>query len=617
MTNKERKNTQRQVTTSSESTKPEGPYREAKRPAGRHSYTRRSFLRSSLAAGGTIAAGSALAGRYPRAYAGDVPGPDTAPQEESVDTDLFRHSVASGDPQPDSVIIWTRVTPSPEATPGSEKGADTQVNWEVSTSPDFRKIVRSGYETSSASKDHTIKVDVKDLQPDTQYFYRFAVERDGKPHYSRVGRTRTALGSGGERTVNFGVVSCSNYEAGYFRSYRDIAGRDDLEFVLHLGDYTYEYETGGYNGAYDSQVRVVQPAERTTTLQDYRIRQGCYHEDPDLADCHAAKPFICIWDDHEFADNNWREGAAGNSAGPDDNYQAIKAAAMQAYFEWLPVRVSAGNQGSHLYRKLQYGNLMEFIIPDLRTYRDYELVYTNKKMFLKTDPDFIRAAGKDDRSMMGQTQFEWFGNVLSSSPTTWQIVANEVMFAPMTLPDGLDQRTHDWLVTQIGLPDQGIPLNTDQWDGYMAERQKIIDLIADTKKNVVFLTGDIHSSWANDIPRDIQKYRSGASKDVVATEFVTPSITANGLFDTVAKSRALDQAARQVSTTAADVLQKTNAWFKWIDFIHHGYMAVSVSPDAVSCEWLHVDNVLSPNTPFRSARKCTAYKDKPGVHTNA
>ncbi|WP_340055634.1 PhoD-like phosphatase N-terminal domain-containing protein, partial [Corynebacterium parakroppenstedtii] len=127
MTNKERKNTQRQVTTSSESTKPEGPYREAKRPAGRHSYTRRSFLRSSLAAGGTIAAGSALAGRYPRAYAGDVPGPDTAPQEESVDTDLFRHSVASGDPQPDSVIIWTRVTPSPEATPGSEKGADTQV----------------------------------------------------------------------------------------------------------------------------------------------------------------------------------------------------------------------------------------------------------------------------------------------------------------------------------------------------------------------------------------------------------------------------------------------------------------------------------------------------------
>ncbi|WP_205732496.1 alkaline phosphatase D family protein, partial [Klebsiella pneumoniae] len=151
----------------------------------------------------------------------------------------------------------------------------------------------------------------------------------------------------------------------------------------------------------------------------------------------------------------------------------------------------------------------------------------------------------------------------------------------------------------------------------MAERQKIIDLIADTKKNVVFLTGDIHSSWANDIPRDIQKYRTGASKDVVATEFVTPSITANGLFETVAKSRALDQPARQVSTTTADVLRQTNAWFKWIDFIHHGYMAVSVSPDAVACEWWHVDNVLSPQTPFMSARKCTAFKGKPGVHTDA
>ena len=213
MTNKERNNNRRPSATSSESTTPGGASHSGEQPTGRPSYTRRSFLRSSLAAGGTIAAGSALIGRYPRAYAGDAQGPNTAPQNDAVDTDLFRHSVASGDPQPDSVIIWTRVTPSPEATPGSEKGADTRVNWEVSTSPDFTKIVRSGYETSSASKDHTIKVDVKDLQPDTQYFYRFAVERDGKPHYSRVGRTRTALGSGGERTVNFGVVSCSNYEA--------------------------------------------------------------------------------------------------------------------------------------------------------------------------------------------------------------------------------------------------------------------------------------------------------------------------------------------------------------------------------------------------------------------
>ena len=552
--------------------------------------------------------------RGPRAHAGDAPTPQGAPGLGAGDTDLFQHSVASGDPHPDSVIIWTRVTPTPDATPGSEKGPDTHVTWEVSTTPDFRTIVCSGTQTSSARSDHTIKVDVKGLQPDTQYYYRFAVHRDGGPRYSRVGRTRTALGRGGNRTINFGVVSCSNYEAGYFRSYRDIADREDLEFVLHLGDYTYEYETGGYNGAYNEKVRVVQPPNRTTTLQDFRIRQGCYHRDPDLADCHAAKPFICIWDDHEFADNSWRDGAAGNSAQPGENYQGLKAAATQAYFEWLPVRVSANNQRTHLYRKLQYGNLMEIIIPDLRTYRDYELVYTNKKMFLKTDPDFIRAAGKADRTMMGQTQFEWFGNVLSSSPTTWQVIANEVMFAPMTLPDGLDQRSHDWLVTQIGLPDQGIPLNTDQWDGYMAERQKIIDLIANTKKNVVFLTGDIHSSWANDIPRDIQKYRTGANKDVIAAEFVAPSITANGLFDSVAQSRLLDQPARHISTAAAELLPVANPWFKWIDFIHHGYMSVSVSTDTVSCEWLHVDNVLSPNTAFTTVKTFTTSIGNAGAH---
>lgn len=220
--------------------------------------------------------------------------------------------------------------------------------------------------------------------------------------------------------------------------------------------------------------------------------------------------------------------------------------------------------------------------------------------------------------MMGRSQFEWFGNAVKSSTAKWQVIANSVMFAPMTLPATLDPRLQTWLVEKIGLPEQGIPLNPDQWDGYMVERQKIIDMIAGLPdKNVVFLTGDIHSSWANDIPRDVFGYRTGQNTKAVATEFVTPSVTANGAFDSIAVIRSLDAATRQLLYTGENLLSGVNRWFKWINFTHHGYMAVEVGQEATHCDWHFVDHVMSKDTPFRLGNSFRSDVGSPGARSVA
>ena len=573
-------------------------------------------------------AGSAMMlGRLaPQAHAGI--DPDFAHHVAPTDHEdnVFLHSVASGDPLPNGVIIWTRVTPTTEAVPGSELGPDVPVRWEVSTDPEFSAITAAGTEKATIATDHTVKVDVTGLAPATTYFYRFHAEvpsaagPDGHApdvrtttSTSPLGRTRTAPATHAELdSVRFGVCSCANYESGYFQVYREMAQRDDLEFVIHLGDYTYEYEQGGYPGLYQTSPRQVRPQHKTTTLQDYRVRQGLYHEDPDLAALHAAKPMICMWDDHEFADNNWREGATASSFDKDQDYAALKAAASRAYFEWMPVRVDPDAGAEHLYRRLQYGQLMDLIIPDLRTYRDAQLIRTGDHL-LDTDPDFARAAGDPDRTMLGNTQLEWFRDAVTTSPAQWQIIANAVMFSPLTIPPGINPKLQDWLIDTVGLPGDGVGLNMDQWDGYMAERQEIIDLIGDTPdRNVVFLTGDIHSSWASDIPRDVRAYRNGQNFDSVATEFIAPAITANGPFSALARHEALHEPARAIIDEGENLLRAVDHWFKWIDLRFNGYMAVEVNKRGTQCDWHFVENVLTPDTPFWLEKSFSVQPGNPG-----
>lgn len=554
-------------------------------------FSRRGFL-----AGATALGALAMA---PRAAAG-----------ESRESGVFAHSVASGDPLPDALVLWTRVTPVPDATPGSGRGEPTTVRWEIARSETFSGAL-SGDVRTDASADHTVKVDATGLAPATDYVFRFTVlDGPAAGSVSRTGHARTAPAPGADPgSLRFGVCSCANYEAGYFRAYRDMADRSDLEFTLHLGDFTYEYATGEYGGAYDTTVRRVQPANRTVTLADYRIRQGFYHQDADLADLLAARPLIAIWDDHEFSDNSWRDGVTGNSVEPGDDVAAMKAAATQAYLEWMPVR------GLPLQRHLRFGTLAEFIIPDLRSFRD-------EQQEIPAAWQAGSGAGATDRTMMGHSQADWFTDVLTSSDTRWQLIGNEVMLAPMTLPNTLDPRIHDWLVDQVGLPSDGLALNADQWDGYMAERQRIIDVIGgkagnsgdagDAKAGVVFLTGDIHSSWAADIPAHAGDWRLGRNRQAVATEFVVPSVTAASAYDGMASSPALKEPVLAALGAGESIIAQVDDWFRYVDLTQHGYMAVDVNADRVQADWHHGD-VLTKDAPLTWSTGFMAVHGSPGA----
>jgi alkaline phosphatase D len=285
----------------------------------------------------------------------------------------FRHGVASGDPWPHSVVLWSRVTPIPAATPGSGLGPDVTVRWEVSTEVGFTGVVRRGAVTTGARRDHTVKVVADGLRPATTYYYRFVL--DGVP--SAVGQTRTAPAVHAlPRRVRFGVVSCSNWQAGWFAAYRHLAVRGDLDAVLHLGDYLYEYGSGEYGyGQGNVDVRTHEPRHETLSLRDYRRRHGQYKTDPDLQALHAAAPWVVTWDDHESANDAYASGAENHSAA-EGTWGARRAAAYRAYDEWMPVRLAATaalGDGPRIYRRLRFGRLADLSMLDLRTYRSRQV----------------------------------------------------------------------------------------------------------------------------------------------------------------------------------------------------------------------------------------------------
>ena len=268
------------------------------------------------------------------------------------DVSVFAHGVASGDPLPRGVVIWTRVTPTPAATPGSGRGPTVTVRWEVATDRGFRHVVRRGGFSTGPSRDHTVKVDVRGLKPATWYHYRFSY--DGAR--SRVGRTRTAPRRGATpRHLRFGVVSCSNLQAGWFSAYRHLARRDDLHAVLHLGDYLYEYAPGEYGMGQDNEdIRPHDPPREMVSIADYRRRHAQYKTDRDLQDLHAKYPWIITWDDHEVTNDQWRNGAENHQQNEGD-YQKRRARAHRAFDEWMPLRMDGTadlRDGIRLFRRL-------------------------------------------------------------------------------------------------------------------------------------------------------------------------------------------------------------------------------------------------------------------------
>ncbi|MEU2173947.1 alkaline phosphatase D family protein [Nocardia sp. NPDC019219] len=496
----------------------------------------------------------------------------SAPGRAAAATPVFRHGVASGDPLPDGVILWTRVTVSDEAAPGSGLGDPATVRWEIAADERFASIAASGAVTAAADSDHTVKVDVSGLAAGVQYFYRFSALGQTSP----VGRTKTAPATqDAPDRLRFGVVSCSNWEAGYFGAYRHLAARTDLDAILHLGDYIYEYGRGKYGGR-NGTVRPHEPANEIVSLADYRIRHAQYKTDADLLGLHAMLPFICTWDDHESADNSWSGGAHNHDPATEGDWTDRRAASARAYLEWMPVRASGSGADARIYRRLRFGTLAELAMLDLRSYRDQEA---------KPGADW-RAADDPARTITGKAQMEWLTAGLASAPVRWKLVGNSVMIAPLVFPP-LEPATTAAITSTVGVPQSGLSLNGDQWDGYTADRTRLFRAIIDQQvSDVLFLTGDIHSSWAADLPLDAANYPGGAT---AGAEFVVPSVTSTSIGDML----------RANSAPIAESIKTVNRHLRYVELDAHGYGVLEITADQAQMDWYYVLDVADPDSGVR------------------
>lgn len=443
----------------------------------------------------------------------------------------FYHGVASGDPLSDRVILWTRIT--------SQNPSET-VGWQIATDINFTNIVNSGSVTTDASRDYTVKVDATGLQPDTWYYYRFS----NNSVYSLTGRTRT-FPTGNSNNLRFAVVACSNYQSGFFNAYRDIVNKNDVDAVIHLGDYYYEYGHDDFDPGIDSS-RLHEPATEILSLADYRQRNSQYKLDPDLRTIHQQYPFVCVWDDHETANDSWMNGAE-NHNNNEGAWNDRKNAALQAYFEWIPIR-DVHNSVDTIHRLIPMGGLLDLIMIDTRLQgREVQAGTTGATV---TDTN---------RTMLGATQLAWFKQQLSNSTAKWKIVGNQVMVSPLKI--------------------LGQAVNQDQWDGYPAERNKILTHIESNNiDNVVILTGDIHTSWGNDIPVDLSSYTASTGAGSVAVEYVCTSVT-SGSFITF--------------SVPVSIIQTFNPNVKYADLAKRGYLLLDVTPAKVQGDWVYMSTIES------------------------
>ncbi|WP_225831248.1 alkaline phosphatase [Streptomyces sp. NK08204] len=504
------------------------------------------------------------------------------PARAATEAPAFLHGVASGDPLPDGILLWTRVTPTPEAVPGSGLGPDTQVSWVVARDKALTDIVAKGSTTATAAADHTVKADIRGLQPATDYWFRFSAGGTDSP----VARTRTApAADAAVPGLRFGVVSCANWEAGYFSAYRHLAARSDLDAWLHLGDYIYEYKSGEY-AARGTVVRPHEPANEIITLADYRVRHATYKTDPDLQALHLKAPVIAIWDDHEFADNAWSGGAVNHTEGAEGTWTARQAAAKQAYFEWMPVRPAITGT---TYRRLRFGKLADLSLLDLRSFRSQQAATASGSV---DDPN---------RTITGRAQLDWLKAGLKASDTRWRLVGNSVMISPFSF-GSLSADLFKPLAELLGLPQEGIAANTDQWDGYTDDRRELLaHLRSNAIGNTVFLTGDIHMAWANDVPVDAGTYPLSAS---AATEFVVTSVTSDNLDDIVKVPEGT------VSAIAAPLIEVANRHVHWVDTDRHGYGVLDITDARAQMDYY----VLSDRTdPDATSSWVRSYRTRSGT----
>jgi alkaline phosphatase D len=479
----------------------------------------------------------------------------------------FFHGVASGDPLEDRVIIWTRVTPA-------IIGESAQVEWIMASDPELKNVVASGTETTSVDIDYTVKVDVIGLDPGTTYYYTFKYN----DQYSLVGRTKTVPTSDVNH-LRFAVVSCSNYQAGYFNAYERIAERNDLDAVVHLGDYIYEYpeRENGDENLYDE--RPVLPAQEIVTLDEYRIRYSTYRLDDQLIKMHQQHPIIAVWDDHEAANDSYKDGAQNHDAS-EGLWSDRKVAIKRTYFEWMPIRET---EDMKVYRKIQYGDLVDLIMIDTR------LEGREKQLSDITDP----ALNSVTRTILGSEQRQWLFTQLVSSDAKWKVIGNQVVFSEFNIGFAAD--------FGFGASYESVESSfLDIWDGYPAERDRVIDLIDDNDiDNVVILTGDAHVSMAFDVSKrpsaypqfagvsnDNPDYNGDTQEGSVCVEFTTPSISSKNFNENVNPilANGLEfQINKPVPTNGVN----PNPHMRYVDLDQHGYYILDVTPERVQADYFY------------------------------
>jgi alkaline phosphatase D len=490
--------------------------------------------RRLLAAGGAVAAvlvADRLAGAWPApAQRGGYP---------------FTLGVASGDPAPGGVVLWTRLAPQPLLADGGMPTRAVPVDWQVAADPRFGRIVRRGTVLAQPARAHTVHLELEGLEPAHPYWYRFRAAGELSP----VGRTRTlpAPGSSPGRLA-LAVVSCQHYEHGYYTAYQHLA-QEDLDLVLHLGDYL--YETAPSEG---------QPRRHTTPaptgLAGYRLRHALYRTDPDLQAAHAAVPFVLTWDDHEV----------------ENDY----AAAYQAYWEHLPLRRRSRPRGSaaRLYRRLRFGDLAEVAVLDTRQYRDDQPCDDNG---VGRSQVVAGCAERLDprRSLLGSEQRRWLLAGLDRSPARWNVIAQQLLMAELELQPG-----------------PGLAYGSDGWDGYAADRARLLRFLeARRPSNPVVVGGDMHSFWVNDLKLD--NHRPGAA--VLASEFVGTSISSSGPLYELYRSYLAD-----------------NPHVRFFESRWRGYLRCQVDHRRWRTDLQVVDTVQRPGAPVRTLASFVVEDGRPG-----
>lgn len=552
-----------------------------------HDMTRRQWLLGSALTG----LGGGIAACAPKETA-------ILSSDRPIMRGTFRHGIASGDPLTDSVILWTRIAPDdPNAGPVS-------VVWEISEREDFKSIHLSGTFMAAAAHNWTVKVDAKPLPAGKTFYYRFRVG----DAVSVTGQTKT-LPDGPLESARFAVVSCANWQHGFFNVYDHIARSDDYDAVIHLGDYYYEYGADGMENSPMGQVgRLHEPRHEIISLDDYRVRHAQYRSDPNLQAMSAKFPLITIWDDHESSNDSWQTGAE-NHQDDEGDWDSRKQAAMRAYYEWMPIREpKRGKAREALFRDYSYGDLLSLITVETRlTARAEPLILENHAADIKADPEAFKSnvLGDPSREMFGQIQEDFIVDALAQSKKSgkpWRVLANQVIMGRLLTPDlapyvdetAVSAIEKDWpgVRDMVVLSKYNLPVYPDSWDGYPAARDRFFDRLEAGGINDMFvLTGDAHEFWANALTTN-----SGTS---VGIECVTSSVSSETLVKYMGDGTA----------DYALLLTQANKDARYYNPLQSGYIDVTFSRTQADVKMMGVSTVLSKEY---SAFEVAGFTVRPG-----